>query len=188
MSDHFGHVGEDLVHQGAIVGFFHGYIGGPDGSTLRRDIVRHPGAVAVVAVDGDAAGGDEPEVILVQQYRAALDAELIEIPAGKRDVPDEPPIDTARRELEEEIGMKAGNLEPLINIHHSPGFCDEYGHLFLATDLTPVPDRREGAEEQAMRVHRIPLSEAVAMCFDGGITDAKSIAGLLAAAHRLGGR
>ena len=130
-------------------------------------------------IDGD-------DILLVQQYRAALDADLIEIPAGKRDVSDEPPIVTARRELVEEVGMEAANMEPLINVHHSPGFCDEYGHVFLATGLSPVPHRREGPEEQAMTIHRLPLADAVEMCLDGRITDAKSIGGILAAARRLG--
>ena len=79
--------------------------------------------------------------------------------------------------------MRAGSMVPLLNVHHSPGFCDEYGHIFLATELTEVPQRREGPEEQVMTIHRVPLSEAVAMCLDGRITDAKTVAGLLAAAH-----
>lgn len=178
-SEHFSHASESLIHQGAVVGFYTAIIEGPDGERFDRDVVRHPGAVAVVPVDGS-------DVLLVQQYRAALDADLIEIPAGKRDVAGEPPIETARRELEEEVGMRAGNIEPLINVHHSPGFCDEYGHIFLATDLEPVPQRREGPEEQVMTIHRTPLAEAVDMCLDGRITDAKSIGGILAAARRLG--
>ena len=125
-------------------------------------------------------------MLLVRQYRAALDADLLELPAGKRDVAGEPPIETAERELAEEVGMRATSMEPLINIHHSPGFCDEYGHLFLATGLEPVPQERMGPEEQVMTIHRVDLSEAVELCLDGTITDAKSIAGILAAARRLG--
>ena len=178
-SDHFTPVDELLIHQGAVISLFTAEVAGPAGQRFTRDLVRHPGAVAVVPVDGD-------DIILVQQYRAALDADLIEIPAGKRDVAAEPPVDTARRELEEEVGMSAGSMELLINIHHSPGFCDEYGHIFLATDLQPVPHRREGPEEQAMIIHRPSIAEAVEMCFDGRITDAKSMAGILAAARQLG--
>lgn len=176
---HFSRGEESLIHQGAVVGFYTSVIESVDGEQFDRDLVRHPGAVAVVPVDGD-------EVLLVQQYRAALDADLIEIPAGKRDVDGEPPIETARRELEEEVGMRAGKLEPLINVHHSPGFCDEYGHIFLATELEPVPQRREGPEEQLMTIHRRSLGESVEMCLDGRITDAKTIAALLAANQRLG--
>ena len=177
-SDHFSMAEERLLHQGSVVGFHQVEIQDADGQRFGRDVVRHPGAVAVVPVDGD-------DVLLVQQYRAPLDADLIEIPAGKRDVAGEPPIVTAGRELEEEVGMAAGSIEPLINVHHSPGFCDEYGHIFLATDLSPVPQRREGPEEQVMEVHRVALTEAVAMCLDGRITDAKTVAGVLAAAHVL---
>ena len=123
---------------------------------------------------------DGADVLLVKQYRASLDGDLIEIPAGKRDVADEPPVLTAHRELAEEVGMQAGSMELLLNIHHSPGFCDEYGFIYLARDLASVPDRREGPEEEAMSVLRVSLQEAVAMCFDGRITDAKSICGILA--------
>ncbi|MGH1490863.1 MAG: NUDIX domain-containing protein [Acidimicrobiales bacterium] len=178
-NEHFSHGGESLIHQGAVIGVYTAVIEDVDGQQFDRDVVRHPGAVAVVPVDGQ-------DVLLVQQYRAALDADLIEIPAGKRDVAGEPPIETAKRELEEEVGMRAGTLVPLINVHHSPGFCDEYGHIFLATDLEPVPQRREGPEEQMMTIHRRSLAEAVEMCLDGQITDAKSIGGILAAARRLG--
>ena len=142
-------------------------------------MVRHPGAVAVVAID-------DGDVFLVRQYRAALDADLIELPAGKRDVAGEPPIETARREMEEEIGMRAQRLEPLVTLHHAPGFCDEYSRLFLATGLTAVLERREGPEEQVMEVLRVPVGEAVEMCLDGRITDAKTIVGLLAVARRPG--
>lgn len=178
-SDHFSRSDESLIHQGAVIGFYTATIEDRNGERFARDLVKHPGAVAVVPIDGQ-------DILLVQQYRASLDADLIEIPAGKRDVSGEPPIETAHRELEEEVGMKAGSMEPLINVHHSPGFCDEYGHVFLATDLQPVPQRREGPEEQVMSIHRHSLAEAVEMCFDGRITDAKSIGGILAASRRLG--
>lgn len=179
-TENFSVAGQQVIHEGAVVTFFVAEIEDADGNRFDRDLVRHPGAVAVVPIDGD-------DVLLVQQYRAALDGDLIEIPAGKRDVAGEPPIETAHRELEEEVGMRAGSMVPLINVHHSPGFCDEYGHIFLATDLTEVPQRREGPEEQVMTIHRTPLATAVDMCLDGRITDAKTVAALLAAAHRLRG-
>lgn len=174
----FRPLGEELIHRGAVIAFYRGEFEGPGGQRFHRDIVRHPGAVAVVALDGD-------DLFLVRQYRASLDSDLWEIPAGKRDVPGEPPETTARRELEEEIGMRAGSIEPLLTIHHSPGFCDEVGHIFLATDLTPVPRFLEGPEEQEMVVARIPIVEAVAMALDGRITDGKSIAAILATARKL---
>lgn len=175
----FRQVGEELVHEGAVIALWQGEFEGPDGVRFQRDIVRHPGAVAVVAVDGD-------DLFLVNQYRACLDHNLWELPAGKRDVADEPPEVTAARELEEEVGMKAGSIELLINVHHSPGFCDEYGYIFLATDLTEVPQALEGPEEQYLMVARVPVADAVEMAMDGRVTDSKSVAGILAAARRLG--
>lgn len=179
----FRPLGEELIYRGAVITCMRGEFEGPDGERFHRDIVRHPGAVAVVAVEPDPAGD---YTFLVRQYRACLDEHLWEIPAGKRDVHGEPPEVTAARELEEEVGRQAGALELLINVYHSPGFCDEYGYIYLATDLTEVPLRREGPEEQHMAVLRVPGPEAVAMAMDGRITDAKSVAGILAAARKLG--
>lgn len=175
----FHQVSEELIHEGAVISFARGEFEGPDGDRFHRDIVRHPGAVAVVAVDGD-------DLFLVNQYRACLDDNLWEIPAGKRDIADEPPEITAARELEEEVGLAADNIELLINVHHSPGFCDEYGHVFLATGLTEVPQALEGPEEQHLVVARVSVEAAVEMAMDGRITDSKSVAGVLAAARRLG--
>ncbi|MFV0258022.1 MAG: NUDIX domain-containing protein [Acidimicrobiales bacterium] len=176
----FRPVGEEQVYQGRVITVYKGRFEGADGVRFERDIVRHPGAVAAVAVD------DDDHVFLVRQYRASIDAEMWEIPAGKRDVAGEPPDVTAARELEEEVGRRPAVLEPLLELHHSPGFCDEYGYIFLARDLSPVEQRLDGPEESAMTVARVPATEAVAMALDGRITDAKSIAGILAAARRLG--
>ena len=177
-STSFSVVEDRLIHQGAVVGLYHREIKGPTGETYRRDFVQHPGAVAIVAVE-------DGHVYLVEQYRASLDRNMIEIPAGKLDVSGEPPIETARRELEEEIGRRAGSLEPLVGIHHSAGFCDEYGHMFLAEDLTEVPQRLEGPEEEDMTVLRVPMAEAIEMVADGRITDGKSMVGLLLVARQL---
>jgi len=174
----FTYVGEELIFDGAVISLYQGEVQGPDGETFLRDVVRHPGAVAVVAVEDD-------HVYLVRQYRACLNHDLWEIPAGKRDVAGEPPEVTARRELEEEVGLAAGKMELLLNVHHSPGFCDEYGYVFLATDLTPVPQRLEGPEEQFLVTARIPLAEACDLAMTGTITDSKSVAGLLAAERHL---
>lgn len=175
----FRHLGDRLVHQGSVVSFYVGSFESPDGHRFERDVVRHPGAVSVVPVDGD-------DLILVRQYRAPIDQLLLEIPAGKRDVEGEDPAVTAARELAEEVGMEAGSLEPLIALHHSPGFCDEFQHIFLATDLRAVPQALDGIEEEHLTVERIPFETAVAYCYDGTITDGKSIVGILAAARRLG--
>jgi len=179
----FRPVGEELIYEGYVIRVLSGEFEGPDGNRFKRDIVRHPGAVAVVPVDH---GPDGDHVFLVRQYRATIDTDLWEIPAGKRDVADEPPHVTAHRELAEEVGRQAGAMDLLINVYHSPGFCDEYGWIYLATDLTEVPQALEGEEEQFMEVARVPAAEAVAMALDGRITDAKSIAGILAAARKRG--
>lgn len=151
-----------------------------DGTEFDRDVVRHPGAVAVVPLHDDGT------VTLVRQFRAALDGELLELPAGLRDVEGEPDETTAERELIEEAGLAPGRLEALVRFHNSPGFCDELVSVFLATDLREVDHDRQGIEEQHLTLERMPLPDALAMVADGGITDAKSIIGLTLTARRLG--
>lgn len=175
----FRHVEDHLVHEGQVVSFFDAEFETEDGTRFRRDVVRHPGAVSVVPVDGD-------EVLLVKQYRAPIDADLIEIPAGKLDIAGEDRAVAAARELAEEVGMAAGSLVPLIDLYHSPGFCDERQWIYLATDLRAVPMARDGLEEESMEIVRMSGADAVAAVLDGRITDAKSMVGLLAAARTLG--
>lgn len=175
----FRHIRDELVHQGAVVNFYNGFFEGPEGE-FRRDVVRHPGAVSAVALD------TEDHIFLVRQYRAPVDRFMWELPAGKLDVDGEPPEVTVVRELEEEVGMTAGSVEQIVGLFHSPGFCDEYQWIYLATDLSPVPVRHDGIEEEHMEVKRFPLSTAVEMTFDGTILDAKSMVGILAAARHLG--
>jgi len=154
---------------------------GPDGSRYQREIVHHPGAVGVAPLHEDGT------ITLVRQYRAALDAEIWEIPAGLRDVAGEPTDETARRELVEEAGLAAGHLEHLLTFYNSPGFSDEAVTIYVATELTPVPDDRQGAEEEAMLVERFPLADARAMIADGRITDGKTVIAVLALAGRASG-
>jgi ADP-ribose pyrophosphatase len=145
----------------------------PDGTTFEREIT-HPGdAVAVVALHPDG------QVTLVRQYRAAVDAEILELPAGKLDVDGEPPLECARRELVEEVGLSASTWELLVTFVNSPGSADQRTTVYLATDLERVPDDRQGVEEQAMTVERLPLADAVDLVRTGGITDAKTVIGLL---------
>jgi 8-oxo-dGDP phosphatase len=151
---------------------------GPDGTRHDREVVRHPGAVGVVPVHEDGS------VTLVRQYRAALDADLWEVPAGLRDVDGESAATTAQRELAEEAGLRAERLDHLVTFHNSPGFSDEAVVVYEATGLTEVPDDRQGIEEQHMLVERMPLSEALVMVDDGRITDAKTVIALLSVARR----
>ena len=159
------------------------HVHAPGGEDLTRFVVRHPGAVVVVPVEhpGDAA-------LLVRQYRVALDADLLEVPAGKRDVEGEPPEETARRELEEEIGRRPGRLVKLAEFYNSPGFCDEYTHLFCALDLEEVDGPRGvNAEEEAMTVERVPFEAVDGLIASGELRDAKSIIGLDLARRYLAG-
>ncbi len=175
----FRQVGERTIHEGVVVTIVNGTFEAPDGSTFDRDVVRHPGAVAVVPLDDDGV------VTLVRQYRAPLDRFVLEVPAGKRDVDGEPPEVTARRELEEEVGLSARDLELLTTFHNSVGFCDEACLVYLATGLTPAVSAHDGIEEQYLEVHRMTLVEALARVADGGITDAKTVIGLLLARDRV---
>lgn len=177
----FTKVAERLVHRGAVVEFVEVDFTGPQGESLTRDVVRHPGAVAVVAVD------DQQRVVLVRQFRAPLERDVFEIPAGKLDVPGEPRESTARRELVEEVGLEAERWVHLTTYATAPGFSDEMLDVYLATGLTEVGSAADGVEEQYMEVHRLPLAECLERIRDGRLADAKTIVGVLMAAERLGG-
>ncbi len=147
----------------------------PDGTELELEMVRHPGAAAVVPLLSDPEAED-PTVLLLRQYRYAAGGMLWEIPAGVLEV-GEQPVECARRELREEAGAEAERIEHLVSIFTTPGFTDERIHLFLATGLragaaTPNPD-------ELIEVAPRPLSQALAMIRDGEIQDAKSIVALL---------
>jgi 8-oxo-dGTP pyrophosphatase MutT (NUDIX family) len=174
---------EREIHRGHIWRVVAATIEAPDGTTFERDIVRSPGAVAIVPVLFDAEG--TPSIVLVRQYRAALDAELTEIPAGMRDIAGEPPDQTARRELAEEVGLAAGSLDLLTVFHNSAGMTDATTHVYCGTDLTPVPSSAHGPEEEAMTVVQVPLAVAVADVERGVITDAKTVIGVLLTQRRL---
>jgi len=174
----FRKLGERMAWSGTLVSAGIGTFADPDGGTFERDVVHHPGAVVVVPV----VGGD---VILVRQYRAAIDRELLELPAGKRDVEGEPVIVTAHRELEEEVGMKAGSMVQLAEFYNSPGFCDEHSFLFLATGLTPCATSFQGIEEGHMTIERVALPAVPGLVASGELVDAKSLIGLYLAMDRL---
>jgi ADP-ribose pyrophosphatase len=164
--------GERPVHEGHIISVAVGSFRAPDGTVFERDIVHHPGAVSVVPLLDDGT------VVLVRQYRAALGHELLEIPAGKRDVHGEAPELTAQRELIEEVGWRAGRLVKLAEFYNSPGFSDEYSHLFLGLDLEPAERDLQGIEEQHLTIEHVRLEDVPALIADGTLVDAKTIIGL----------
>jgi ADP-ribose pyrophosphatase len=143
----------------------------PDGSIVERIAVRHPGAVAVLPIDGD-------EIILIRQYRAPLAAALLEVPAGKLDVAGEPAATTAVRELEEEIGMRPGRLRTVGGFFTTPGFTDEHIELFVAEELEAVPYAPHGPEEEAAEIVRVPIGEIPALLTGGGVSDVKTMVAL----------
>jgi 8-oxo-dGTP pyrophosphatase MutT (NUDIX family) len=172
----FRHLSDRLVHQGYIWHVSVGTFESPDGELFERDIIRSPGAVGVVPVLFD---GDVPMVVFVRQYRAPLDRYVLEVPAGMRDVADEPLELTAERELIEEAGLAPGRLEYLTHFYTSAGMTDSVLHVYLATDLTRVSRELHGPEETHMEVLELPLDEAVEMVVRGEINDAKTVIGLL---------
>ena len=175
----FRKLAERRLHDGPVISLAAVTYEGPDGTTFEREVVHHPGAVAVVPVTADET------VVLVRQLRVAIDAEVLEIPAGKRDVPGEDPMVTAQRELGEEVGLQAQRLELLARFHNSIGFSDELSHVYLGTGLSEVPLDLQGVEEQHMRVEHVALDEVPDLIARGELTDAKSIIGLTLARERL---
>ena len=155
------------------------HVAASDGEEFDRHVVHHPGAVVVVPVLANPEGGSD--ALLVRQWRVATRRVLLEIPAGKRDVEGEAPETTANRELEEEIGYVAGRLDKLCEFYNSPGFCDEYTHLFLATELEERTRAAVSHEEAAMTIERVPLDRVDELIATGELIDAKSIIGLLLA-------
>ncbi len=168
----------ERLHAGKIIKLDRDRIRYPDGSEADVDIVRHPGASAVVPFLSDPEGED-PQILLLRQYRYAADGYLDEIPAGRLD-PGESPAACAARELKEETGCTAKQIEPLITIVTTPGFTDERIHLFIATDLTHGEAAREADEFADVIVMR--LSEALELIQRGEIVDGKTALGILYAA------
>ncbi len=169
------------IHRGFIVDTVTASFIDPDGNRFDRDVIRHPGAVAIVPLT------EADTVLLVHQFRPAVDRWLLEVPAGTRDVHGEPPETTAHRELAEELGRKAGRLDLLTHCLNTPGFCDEVTTVFLATDLHPVPTDRQGLEERYMSIEELSLSRFDELVDDGTIVDAVTILGVALARRRRSG-
>jgi ADP-ribose pyrophosphatase len=158
------------IYQGRVVNLNLETVRLPNGATVELEIVRHPGAAAVVAMK------DEETVLLIRQYRHAAGGYILEIPAGTLK-PGEAPRDCAARELEEEIGFRASALEPVVTFFATPGFTDEVIHVFKATGL--APGRQNLDPDEVLEVVELPLREAIGRIGDGTIRDGKTIVGLL---------
>lgn len=147
----------------------------PDDSIGQLEMLRHPGAAAVVPFL-DPPGGADPQVVLIRQFRHAADGYIWEVPAGRLDG-GEPPESCAARELEEETGMRARRLERLTSIYTTPGFTDERIHLFLADGLEPGAEHREA--DEFMELHTLRWSKVLGMIERGEIVDGKTLVSLL---------
>ena len=170
-----GRVSGERVYNGRVIDVDLDRVRFPDGSIGELEMIRHPGASAVVPLE-HVEGASQPIVTLVRQYRYATEAFIWEVPAGKLD-PGESPETCALRELEEEGGVVAGRLERLTTIYTTPGFTDEVIHLFVAWELEPG-ETNHGASE-FIELHPMPFDRALEMIETGEITDAKTMCALL---------
>jgi len=150
----------------------------PNGATAELEIITHPGAAAVVPMK------DETTVVMIRQYRHAVGGFIYEIPAGKLH-PGEDPRECAVREVEEEIGYKVGNLEPLLSFFTTPGFTNEVIHIFLGKDLQP--GTQDLGTDEVLEVLEMPIDKAIALIKEGTIRDGKTIIGLQMAYLQLKG-
>ncbi len=173
------------VFTGRVISLRRDTVAMPGGGDSVREVVEHPGAVGIVALD------DQDRVVMLQQYRHAVGERMWEVPAGLRDADGEPPADTARRELAEEVGLAAERWSLLTSHYPSPGFCDELVQVYLAEGLSEIgrpADFVVEHEELDMTVEWVPLADAVQWVFDGTVRNSLAIVGLLAAAqHRATG-
>ena len=173
-------VSRERVFDGLIIHVDRAMYRLPNGAVKPREIAVHPGASAVVAVDGEGM------VTLVRQFRAALDRVTLEIPAGKLDAPVEDRLDAARRELSEETGLKAAKWTHLTDMASTPGFCSEVISIYLAEELSQGETHPD--DDEFLNVIRMPLEEACKRVMDGEVGDSKTICGLLMARSVLAAR
>lgn len=164
------------VHAGRVVSLDLDEVRFPNGNVGTLEMLRHPGASAVLPFLDDPAAEPDPRVLLIRQFRHATGGYLWEIPAGRRDG-SESPEETARRELAEETGYRCSRLVPLTSIWTTPGFTDEVIHLFAAAGLVPGDFAREA--DEVMELHEIRWSRAVEMVRDRVILDTKTVSAIL---------
>lgn len=177
-------VDQDVLHEGAILAMRRDRVRMPGGRVASRETVEHFGAVAVAALD------DAGRLVMIYQYRPALGRRIWEMPAGLLDGgPGEDPVDAARRELVEEVGVEATDWATLVDIVGCPGFADESVRVYLARGLRDVERPAAGDDEEAdLVVRRVPLDDLVAGAMSGDLVNGPCVAGVLAAAEVVAGR
>lgn len=177
-------IGSQRIYTGRVISLDVDQVRFPDGSTGELELVRHPGASAVLPFLSEPAGED-PQILLVRQYRYAAGGYVYEVPAGRLE-PGETPVECAHRELREETGCTAERMEPLITIYTTPGFSDEIIHLFLARGLTRGSPSRDA--DEFLEIETLTLTRSLEMVEGGEIKDAKTVVALLYAAGFRAGR
>lgn len=172
MSEEIKRIKRELIQKGSIIDYYKDHIQLPDGQVVKWDFIKHKGAAAVVAVTKDE------KLLMVRQYRNALDRYTIELPAGGRDTPDESTMECAARELEEETGYRAEELEYLISLKTTVAFCDELIDVYVARNL--IPSKQKLDEGEYINVVEYDLDELCQMIFDKKIQDSKTVSAILA--------
>lgn len=162
---------QELMYQGKVVAFYKDILELPNGNVVEWDLVKHPGAAAIIPVL------DDGRIILVEQFRNALGHKTLEIPAGGIEK-GETPLQCVAREVEEETGYRSESITPLIEVITAIGFCDEKIPIFIARDLKKTQQHLDEDEEIAIKVFTI--DEAVEMILNGEIIDSKTVSGILA--------
>lgn len=170
--EEFKRLSRDLVQKGAIIEYYQDTMQVPNGNIVKWDFIKHNGAAAVVPVD------EQGRLIMVRQYRNALERYTLEIPAGGLNGPDEPTMDAAARELTEETGYHAEKLELLISIYTTVAFCNEKIDIYLATGLTPGKQNLD--EDEYVDVKAYTVDELVDKIYAGEIQDSKTVSAILA--------
>ncbi len=176
--DQIKRIDRKLIHKGTILDIYEDTMLLPNGKTEKWDFVSHRmGAACVLAVKPDG------KILMVRQYRNAIERETLEVPAGKRDSLTEDTSICAARELEEETGYRAGKLEKLLSLKSTVAFCDEMIDVYLATDLEKIGEQNLD-ESEDIDIEAWDLKDLMQMCYDGTLQDAKTVAAIMAYAAR----
>lgn len=168
----FERLSRDLVHKGAIIDYYKDTVKVPNGNVVKWDYIDHKGAAAVVPVT------DDGKILMVKQYRNALNRETLEIPAGGLNGADEPTLDAAARELREETGYVSNDLELLITIRTTVAFCNEKIDIYVARNL--IKSEQDLDEDEFIDVHPMEIAELEEMIYSGKMEDSKTISAILA--------